>query len=165
MKLDFNADDHEPFVEFEPIPEGKYLSVIRDSNQVETKKGTGHFLKLEFELIGDNQYKGRKVFDNLNLQNPSGDAVRIAKAKLSSICRAVNVMRPKESCELHDIPLVIDVKLEKRKDIPAGDPPKFSNKIVGYLSRKDASQAAAKNNKAAEPATATAGADKKAPWE
>ena len=162
MRLNFNANDHEPFVAFDPIPEGKYLAVIRDSNQTETKKHDGHYLKLEFELIGDGKYKGRKVFDNLNLQNPSGDAVRIAKAKLSSICRAINIMRPKESCELHNIPLVIDVKLEKRKDIPAGEPPKFSNNIIGYLSKKDASLAAEKSGNGTEPATPSG---KKAPWE
>ncbi len=47
--------------------------------------------------------------------------------ELSAICHATGVMRPNDSVELHDIPLVLDVKVAKRND--TGD---LTNEIKGY---------------------------------
>jgi hypothetical protein len=49
------------------------------------------------------------VFDNLNLKNRSEKAVTIAKATLSSICRAVNVLSPKDSSDLHGKTLTVRI--------------------------------------------------------
>jgi hypothetical protein len=54
-------------------------------------------------------------------------AVKIARAELSAICRAVGVMAPKDSIELHDLPLVIKVKVKRRKDTE-----ELQNEIAGY---------------------------------
>ena len=39
-------------------------------------------------------------------------AVKIARAELSAICRAVGVMAPNDSVELHDLPLVMRYTLD-----------------------------------------------------
>lgn len=44
--------------------------------------------------------------------------VKIARGELSAVCRAVGVMAPKDSVELHNIPLEINVGLKKRDDNP-----------------------------------------------
>lgn len=111
----FNANDVEPSKGFDPMPAGRYLAVIVDSEMKTTAAGTGEYLSLTFEII-DGEFANRKLFHNLNLDNPNQTAVQIARAELSAICRAVGVMNPADSGELHNLPMVIKVGLEKRKD-------------------------------------------------
>lgn len=111
----FDANEVDPMLEFEAIPAGKYTAVITASDTKPTKSGTGSYLELVFQII-DGEYKGRKLWARLNLDNPSEQAVQFAKATLSSICRAVGVMNPSDSTDLHDIPLEIKVKCRKRDD-------------------------------------------------
>ncbi len=127
----FDAREVEPQVGFEPIPAGKYLAVITGSELKQTKAGDGQYLELTFQVI-DGPYKGRNLWARLNLDNPNETAVKIARAELSAVCRAVGVMTPKDSHELHDLPLVVSVKLKKRDD--TGE---MTNEIKGY-ERKEA---------------------------
>ena len=91
-----------------------------------TKKGNGSYLECEFEVI-EGEHKGAKFWDRLNLNNPNPDAVKIARGTLSAICRSVGVMKPSDSCELHNLPLIASVKVKKRDD--NGEP---ANEIKGY---------------------------------
>lgn len=102
----------EPMGDFNPLPEGDYLVVVADSTEQKTKAGTGSYLELTLEVV-DGQYKGRKLWDRLNLNNPNAKAVEIAQRQLAAICRAVGVPRPQDSAELHGIPLVAAVKLRE----------------------------------------------------
>lgn len=120
----FNANEVEPTTTFEPIPSGKYTAVITESEMRATQSGNGEYLKLTFEIT-EGEFKGRKVWENLNLNNPSADAVRIARANLSAICRAVNVPTPNDSCELHNLPLTIKVAQESSNGFT-------QNRIKGY---------------------------------
>jgi hypothetical protein len=133
----FNANDVDPRSDFEPLPEGPYLAVITDSEMKDNKAGTGQFLKLTFE-VQDGPHKGRKLWAQLNLHHPNETAVRIARAELSAICRAVDVMAPKDSSELHDLPLVIKVRCRKRED--NGD---ITNEVKGYSRQEPARPEAA----------------------
>jgi hypothetical protein len=128
----FDANTVDPATDFEPLPAGKYLAVITASEMKETKNGNGHFLELTFQVI-DGQYKNRMLWSRLNLDNPNRQAVQIAQAELSAICRAVGVMRPKDSIELHNLPLLVTVKCKKRDD--TGD---VVNEIRGYAKKEAA---------------------------
>ena len=101
----FNASEVEP-ASFDAIPAGKYQAVITESERKETKSGTGEYLQLTFEII-EGDFKGRKLWARLNLSNPNQQAVQIARGELSAICRAVNVLQPGDSVELHNLPLTI----------------------------------------------------------
>lgn len=129
----FNATEVAPSTGFEPLPVGEYVAMIVDSEEKPTQAGTGSYVKLVIEVV-DGQFKGRKLFENLNLDNPSQEAVNIARATLSAICRAVGVLTPDDTVQLHNIPMTIKVGMEKRKD--TGD---MQNRIKGYKSRVDAS--------------------------
>lgn len=142
----FNAAEVEPSKGFEPLPAGKYTAAITESEEKETQAGTGSYHALTFEIL-DGEFKGRKLWENLNLNNPSAEAVAIARASLSAICRAVNVLTPSDTVELHNIPMTITVGLSKRKD--TGE---MQNRIKGYEA------------KGAAGATSAAGGPKK-PWE
>jgi hypothetical protein len=128
----FNANNVDPATDFEPIPAGKYLAVITDSEMKPTKSGNGHYLELTFHVI-EGPYKGRLLWSRLNLDNPSEQAVQIAQGELSAICRAVGVMQPKDSLELHNLPLMVTVKCKKRED--TGD---VVNEIKGYAKKEAA---------------------------
>lgn len=113
--LNFNANEVEPSIGFDAIPAGKYQAVITDSEMKDTKSGTGKYLQLEFEII-EGDYKSRKLWARLNLENANSEAVRMARADLSAICRAVNVIQPRDSVELHNLPLTITVRCRKNQD-------------------------------------------------
>lgn len=128
----FNANDVDPATDFEAIPAGQYLAVIIESEVKPSKSGTGSYLQLTFQVI-DGEYKNRFLWARLNLDNPNATAVKIARAELSAICRAVGVMAPGDSIELHDLPLVISVKCKKRAD--TGE---ITNEIKGYAKKEAA---------------------------
>ncbi len=127
--LNFNAEEVAPSTGFDAIPAGKYQAVITESEMKPTKSGTGQYLELAFEVI-DGEFKGRKLWSRLNLENPNEQAVQIARGDLSAICRAVNVLRPRDSAELHNLPLIISVRCRKN---PESD--EIVNEIKGYESR------------------------------
>ena len=128
----FNANNVEPAAEFQPLPADKYLAVITASEMKPNKKGTGKYLELTFQVI-EGEFKGRNLWAYLNLENPSPLTVKIARGELSAICRAVGVMQPKDSVELHNLPLVITVKCKRRAD--NGE---ITNEVKGYAKRETA---------------------------
>ncbi|GIW85379.1 MAG TPA: DUF669 domain-containing protein [Dehalococcoidia bacterium] len=126
----FDANHVEPTSDFDPIPAGKYLAVITESEMKPNKANTGHFLQLTFQIV-EGPYKNRYLWARLNLDNPNATAVQIARAELSAICRAVGVLAPNDSVELHNLPLVISVKCKKRDD--TGE---ITNEIKGYTKKE-----------------------------
>lgn len=132
--LGFNANDVDPSLEYEPIPAGKYLAMIIESETKPTKSGKGSYLQLTFQVL-EGEYKGRIVWARLNMDNPNATAVQIAKAELSAVCRAVGVMEPQDSADLHNLPLIISVRCKKRPDSD-----EYNNEIRGYAKRETASQ-------------------------
>lgn len=128
----FDASQVDPGTPFDPIPAGKYLAVITESEMKATKSGTGQYLELVFEIL-EGEHKGRKLWARLNLNHPNQTTVKIARAELSAICRAVGVLAPNDSCELHNLPLTLRVKVKKRDD--TGD---ITNEIAGYAKKEDA---------------------------
>ncbi len=126
----FNANDVDPAATFEPIPAGTYEALIIDSEMRTTRSGDGQFLELVFEVIAG-PHKGRRLWARLNLTNANATAVAIAQAELSAICRATGIMAPRDSVELHNLPLVLKIGLKKRSDTQ-----ELQNVIRGYAKRE-----------------------------
>ena len=122
----FDASQVEPTASFDPIPAGKYLAAITESEMKPTKNGSGSYLQMTFTVL-DGEFKNRVLWARLNLNNPNATAVKIARSELSAICHAVGVLQPRDSVELHNIPLLITVKVKKRED--TGE---LTNEIKGY---------------------------------
>jgi hypothetical protein len=108
----FNANDVPPDTGFEAIPADEYLVAIVESESKVTKDKKGSFLELKLVVL-EGEYKDRNLWARLNLQNANEKAVTIARGQLSAICRAVGVLTPKDSVELHNIPLVVKVVVRK----------------------------------------------------
>lgn len=159
----FDANEVEPQDSFDPLPAGWYPVIISDSEMKPTKNGNGQYLQLELTVI-EGEYEGRKAWDRLNLDNPNQTAVEIAQRALSAICRAVGVLTPSDSTELHDRPF--EVKLSVK---PAKGEYEPSNEVKGYRPIGGEQEAAAPtppSTAARRPATraTTAGGTKVAPW-
>lgn len=125
---------------FDVVPAGEYDAIIVSSEMKSTAGGDGKYLNLELQIL-NGEHQNRKVFDKLNLVNSSAKAVEIARGTLSSICRAVGVMTPKDSSELHNKPLRIKVAVTKSEEY--GE----QNKVKAYKPR------AASGVQQAQPAT------------
>lgn len=145
----FDASKVDPNEGFDVIPAGEYEAAIVKSDIVPNSKGTGKILKLQLQIVSG-QYQNRVIFDQLNIENPNEEAKKISLAQLSSICRAVNVLTPRDTSELHDKTMRISVKV--KDDATFGK----QNKISAYKPRLAGTPAPA-------PAMAGSGAPS-APW-
>lgn len=146
----FDANTVEPSDELDPIPAGKYIAVITDSEMKPTKSGSGNYLQLTFQIV-EGEYANRLLWVRLNLDNPNATAVEIARRELSAICRSVGVLVPTDSVDLHNLPCCIHVRVKKRSD--TGE---LQNEIKGY-SKKEAVAAPIAATQVASTPTA-------APW-
>lgn len=150
--LNFDATQVEPSAGRDPIPAGKYVVAVTASEMKPTKNGAGAYLELEYQVL-DGEHKGRKLWSRHTLQHPSAQTVQIARGELSAICRAIGIMTPKDSAELHNLPLTVTVKVKKRED--NGE---LTNEISAWA-RKDAAAGAQQQ----QTGTAT-GAPATPPW-
>ena len=146
----FNAEEVEPQGSFDPIPAGWYTCMITESEMKPTKNNTGEYLQLRLDVI-EGEHENRVLFDRLNLNNPNQTAVEIAQRQLSAICRAVGVMQPKDSSDLHDKPLRVKVSIR-----PAGNGYDASNEVKAYEAVQNGGGAAA---------PASSGGTAKKPWQ
>ena len=125
-QFNFDASQVVPQQSTGPLPAGTYLAHITESDVQPLKSGNGEGLKLTFEII-DGQFKGRKVYENLNIRHTSEDTQRIAQSQLSALCHAVNVIKLMDTAALHFKPVRINVTVRE-----AVGQYKASNNIKGY---------------------------------
>jgi len=152
----FDANTVEP-QSFEPLPVADYTVILEESEEKATQKGDGKYLNLKFKVI-DGEFKNRYLFDRLVLDHPNPLTVQIARGKLSALCRAVNVLKPKDSAELHNIPLLVKVTQRRREDTD-----EMTNDIKAYkpLVRGDAHDS---EEKKIAPSDKTEAKSSAAPW-
>ena len=157
----FDANNVPEQQEFSALPEGQYVVIATASEMKPTKNGNGQYLQFSFEVL-DGPQKGRKVWARLNLVNQNQTAVDIAQRELGAICRAVGIMKPNDSAELHNKPMLITVGVE------VDDRKRESNVIrkyeaigAGGLAQQPAAAAA---SPAAAPWSAPAAAGAAPPW-
>lgn len=111
-----NTDENkETLDDYSPLPSGTYNAMIVKSEFKKTKAGDGMYLQLNVKVI-EGDYKGRMVFERLNLNNPNPVAVEIANKTLNTICLACNAFGVEDSEELHGIPMTIKVRYKPETD-------------------------------------------------
>jgi hypothetical protein len=102
-----------PDDDFDAIPAGKYVVRIADSDVSPNKAGTGTILKLTIK-VDEGEFAGRQFWEYLNIQHQKATAQNIGQAMLKKIVKAVNGPPSiTDSRELHNIPFIADVKIEK----------------------------------------------------
>ena len=97
------------------LPRGNYIVVCEKSEVKATKKGTGHILALTF-VVQEGEYRKRKIFDNINIQNDNPIAQRIGQQHLAAFCHAVGIAQLDNSYQLHGIPVEIELGIQPAKE-------------------------------------------------
>lgn len=111
----FDATKHEDMQSgFDLLPLGKYLATVTKSDVKKTKDKKGKYISLTF-TIQYGKYKGRLIFTNMNIINANPVAVQIAQKELATLCRAIGKASIQDTTELHGIPFILDIGLEKDK--------------------------------------------------
>lgn len=137
----FNAEENfdDSTGSFEPIPAGWYTVQITDSELKPTKAGTGEYLECKMEVLGPS-HAGRFVWDRFNLKNPNEVAVRIGKANLAAVAKAVGVATLQDSATLHMKPFAVKLTIR-----PPQNGYEASNECKGYKAAEGATAAPAPN--------------------
>lgn len=102
---------------FDIMPRGEYLAEITESEWVETKAGDGEYLKFKWTILkGD--YKNSNYWENLNLDNPNEETVRIAEDCLADINRACGYGEKLQADteKYHGKPHIIVLGVKKTED-------------------------------------------------
>lgn len=155
----FDARNVEPNVAFEAIAPGEYEAVIVASEMKTTKNGSGAYLELQLKII-NGKYQNRTIYDRLNLHNQNAQTVQISQGTLSAICRAIGVLTPADSSELHMKPLRITVAVKKRSDTE-----EMQAEIKGYKPRSAGPVSSPSMVTADNSAQYVAAGPAKAPWQ
>lgn len=115
----FDASNVPPAAPIEAFPAGWYTATITDGEIKPTADGSGQRMNLEFTVM-DGDFKGRKVFDGLNIVNSSTQAQEIAHQQLSAICHATSVIRFNDIQELFGRPFLLKAGLEPKRAVLGG---------------------------------------------
>jgi hypothetical protein len=130
--LQFSAQGIDTSNNFDALPAGEYTVVVTESDMKTTQSGTGRYLSLTFEVQAPESFRGRRLWDNLNLENPSAKAVEIAQRQLAQLCVACGLQGITDSEQLHNVPVVAIVKVDRSDST--------RNQIKGYKAAGQALQ-------------------------
>lgn len=114
----FDANEHEPQAPRELLPAGNYPAAITSSEVKDNRNQTGTILALIW-TVTEGDYRSVSVFQNLNIiHQTSPKAQEIGERELSTICHATGKMQVSDSEQLHNVPCIITVGMERRNDKP-----------------------------------------------
>lgn len=155
-QLAIDTSRHAPDEASEDLPPGNYLAAITESDVRPNRNNTGQVLKLVLSIL-DGPHKGRKAFDNLNIQHQNAQAQAISLSRLSAICHALGKPNAilRDSVELHDQPLCIIVKPRKNGG---------GTEVKGYKAAKEAAPVVAAAPVAPTPPSTPQGPSSSVPW-
>jgi len=105
ISLPFDVKEIEDNEELQVIPPGDYLAqldsaVIKPTKKALANKTDEKMLELKFKIT-KGEFKGRKIFDNLNIVHSSEEAQLIARKKLKSLATLMGVQN--ELSETRDV--------------------------------------------------------------
>jgi hypothetical protein len=112
VQLNFDASTVDPVVALEALPSDNYMVALVKAEPSATKAKDAHYLALDF-VVQEGQYKGRHLYKNLNLWNPSETAKEIAWRQLSGLCHAAGVLQVATVDQLFGIVVMVQVIIEQ----------------------------------------------------
>lgn len=113
-KLQFDASGVDMTKDaFAPLPAGDYEVAVTNADLRQTKAGNGTYLWLELSVTGG-KFKGRKLFEQINLQNPNAQAVEIAQRTLAGLLAAMGKTKMEDTDELLHRTVIAVVAIDKK---------------------------------------------------
>jgi hypothetical protein len=121
---------------FEAMPAGKYPVRVIEAELSDTKDGTGQYIKVQLEVIGDD-YTNRRLFHNFNIKNKNPKAVEIGLGQLKSLLTKAGSKKTKITSpqDLINLEAVASVKIRKSDEY--GD----QNVVAGFVDSPKKAQA------------------------
>ncbi|TDH35690.1 DUF669 domain-containing protein [Pseudohoeflea suaedae] len=175
--FDPQAHDTDAQPDYSELPNGDYLLEIEVSDVGPNSSGTGTILKTTFQVIEPEEFKGRKLFGNYNLEHNNPKAQEIGQRQFAQLCRAIgHTERVDDSEELHFRAFMAKVGLGKpskdgqypaRAEIKKYYYPDEGNLPNPAIDDNQPAPPANDNRAAAKPAArpaAAAAAGTKRPW-
>jgi len=102
-------EDHQSF---DILPAGDYVGQVIESDVAPTNSG-GTMLKLTWELINEG-FRGRRVWQNINLRNNSPKAQEIGQKEYANLKKACGITAsPSDTSVFHGKPVGLELKIEK----------------------------------------------------
>lgn len=101
QRFDATQHDTEQRGDYAELPNGVYDLEITESDVSPTKNGSGTILKVTNDVLAPEEFKGRKLFNNYNLENQNAQAQEIGQRQFASLCRAIGVSEVEDSEDLH----------------------------------------------------------------
>ena len=111
----FNAQQFDPTQGGGSLPVGRHPCIIESSEVKANKANDGGYLQLNVKLI-DGPQTGATGAYRLNLYHSNPQTAEIAHRQLSAICHCVGVFNVQDSSQLHNIPFIIEVGLQKGEE-------------------------------------------------
>jgi hypothetical protein len=153
----FNSNELPQAQSFEPLPAGWYSAAITEAELKTTKSGTGHYIKLKYQITGPT-HEGRVVFGNVNIRNQNDKAEEIGLQQLNSIMSAIGLASVEDSDQL--IGGVLQIKLTVKRDEQYGD----GNEVKGFKSLEGSAPPAMTSQPKQEAQPQQQAAQSKPPW-
>jgi hypothetical protein len=101
---------------FDPIPKGRYLVVLEDTEMKKTKDRGGEYLECTFTVAAPKEFKGRKLWARLNIKNASEVAQRIGREQFNALAIAtLGTIEVRKTESMHNKKLVVHVAIEQQE--------------------------------------------------
>jgi len=97
------------------IPQGQYQAIICASELKETKGGAGKMIVFTINIT-HGEYAHTEFKEYVNIVNSNAKTVEIAYQTIANIGKAVKLAVVNDSSELHNKPLMIEIKTKPAKD-------------------------------------------------
>ena len=111
----FNAQQYDPTQGGGSLPVGRHPVIIESSEVKANKANDGGYLQLNLKLI-DGPQMGTTGAYRLNLYHSNPQTAEIAHRQLSAICHVIGVFKVQDSQQLHNIPFIVEVGLQKGEE-------------------------------------------------
>src|SRR5215471_9547675 len=112
----FDPSTHEGTRDFEPFPPGWYLAQMIENSVEHARNRNGMYLLVVFEILSGD-HRGRKIYQNVTLQNANQQAVEIGQRLLTDIYTAVGITAPtKDIGVMLFKPVMVRVGIKRDKD-------------------------------------------------
>ena len=155
IDFDVTAYEAQPIrSSWEPLPPGDYTACVTSTELKPTKAGNGEYIELTIEIM-DGEFSGRKIWERLNVNNPSEQTMQIARSQLNQLATALNQLPLKDTDQLLEIPFTLTLDIDRKDNT--------RNRVMGYSSVLSAVREAKAH--AAKPDPANSPFNTKKPWE
>lgn len=89
MAFNFDPNTFVPENNREPLPLGDYWLEVESIAYKETKNGLGKYVACTIDVLAPEDFKGRKVFVNMNVDNQNATAQNIGQQEFGGLCNAI----------------------------------------------------------------------------